>query len=521
MKNIEKTLGIVIKNPKFHLRLILEGIMVGLLAGIMVSFYRFLLMSSESILYSILNFINGNILLILLWFIVLAIFGLITGLLMKWEPLASGSGIPQVNGEIKGYLNPSWWKILIAKTIGGTLSTLGGLSLGREGPSIQLGAMVAKGFSKIFSNTRTDEHRLILSGSGAGLSATFNAPLAGVIFTLEETHHALSESIVFVGIIAAIVADIVSKFFFGQSTIFSFASPNVPLNYYWLFILLGIILGFAGLIYNIGMIKASDSWNKFGNIPIEIRIIIAFIITGIVSLFLPQVLAGGHSMMNILKISIPTLSVLVLLLIAKYLLSVISFSSGAPGGIFFPLLVIGAYIGAIFSSIMVPICGLDPLLTYKFIIVSMAGMFASTVRAPLTGIILISEMTGSTNSLVALIIVTIIAYTIPNLLGNKPIYESLLERILKNRGMEKVEDSDNILAHYIVPLDCKLIGKEFKDVPFPETCLIVSINRDGSDMIVNDYNMTLKFGDELSILIDSTTFVEDNKQLEAIFYNKS
>lgn len=518
MKMMEKTLRPIIKNPKYHLKLVFQGILIGIFAGLMVCLYRFLLTQSELFLYDILNAIKYNIWLILFWFVILAIIGLITGLLLKWEPMASGSGIPQVDGEVKGYLDPSWWKILISKTIGGTLSTLAGLSLGREGPSIQLGGMAAKGISKVFKESKTDEHRFIMSGAAAGLSATFNAPLAGVIFTLEEINHSFDKTIVFVGLIAAVVADFISKFFFGQSTIFSFPCPNIPLGSYWLLILLGLILGFLGYIYNVGMVSATDFWSITKRIPIEIRMVIVFLITGIVSLFIPQILAGGHSMIHILKIAMPPLSILVFLIIAKYLLSVLSFSSGAPGGIFFPLLVLGAYIGAAFGSVVIPAFNLPDLVVYKFIIISMAGFFAATVRAPVTGIVLISEMSGSTNSLVAMIIVCVIAYIVPTLLGNKPIYSSLLERILKKSNGRSIEDpSKHILSEYVVPLDCKYIGMKIKDIPFPENSIVVSITREGQYLIANE-EIKIKYADQIFVLMDSNTYSYENREIENLIY---
>ncbi len=91
------------------------------------------------------------------------------GKLLKWEPLISGSGIPQLEGEMTGKLNQVWWRVLIAKFTGGFLSLLGGLSLGREGPSIQLGAMVGKGVSKILDRGRTEEKFLLTCGASAGL----------------------------------------------------------------------------------------------------------------------------------------------------------------------------------------------------------------------------------------------------------------------------------------------------------------------------------------------------------------
>lgn len=273
MKMIKRTLGLNVENSKYILILSIEAILIGLFSGLVVSLYRLSLNTSENILFSTIEYVKGDLFLTMAWFCILAIMGFITALLVKWDPDISGSGIPHVMGEVKGYFDVNWWKATIAKFIGGTLTALGGLSLGREGPSVQLGAMVAKGVSKRLPNTKTDEKRLLVCGSGAGLAATFSAPLAGFLFILEEINKGFDRSIVLVGLISAIVADLVSKAFFGQSPIFPFTSLNLPLNHYWLFIVLGIAIGFLGFIYNKGMIKASDLWNKLSFIPIEIRFV--------------------------------------------------------------------------------------------------------------------------------------------------------------------------------------------------------------------------------------------------------
>ena len=514
MKNLSRVYNVLTKNSKYHFNLLIEGLLIGIVSGIIVSFYRFSLMKAENLLYYIISIVKGNIYYIILWFIALIIMGLIVAYLMKFEPDSKGSGIPQVTAEIKGYMNQSWWKVLITKTIGGTISTLGGLSLGREGPSIQLGAMASKGLSKLLHSSPTDENRYLLAGSGAGLAATFNAPLAGLIFTLEEIDHSFNSKIIIVGLIAAFVSDFISKLIFGQSTIFSFASPDIPLNYYWLLIILGIIIGFAGYIYNKGMTGSSALWEKY-NIPIEIRVVSAFIIAGICGFYIPQVLAGGHSMINILEIAIPSFSFLIILLIAKWLISVLSFSSSAPGGIFFPLLVLGAYIGAIFSSIVIPIFHLNPIFAYKIIIVSMAAMFTATVRSPITGVVLIAEMTGSAHSLVALIIVSIFAYMIPTILNNEPIYDSLMKNLIKDNKCKYRKGVRPILNEYSIPFDCKFNGKKLNEIPFPETVLVISLVRDNSYMIPND-DTYLKYNDELFILIESERYHKDNKKIEEI-----
>ena len=191
MKMIKQTLGLNVEDSKYYIKLIIEAVLIGLFSGFVVSLYRFGLDNSENILFSTLKYIQGDLLLTIAWFCILALMGLITALLMKWDPDSLGSGIPIVMGEVKGYFDVCWWKTLIAKFIGGTLTALGGLSLGREGPSVQLGAMAAKGVSKYLPNSKTDEKRLLVCGSGAGLAATFSAPLAGFIFTLEEINKGL------------------------------------------------------------------------------------------------------------------------------------------------------------------------------------------------------------------------------------------------------------------------------------------------------------------------------------------
>ena len=518
MKMIKQTLGLNVGDSKYYIKLIIEAVLIGLFSGFVVSLYRWGLDNSENILFSTLKHIQGDLTLTIAWFCILALMGLITARLMKWDPDSLGSGIPQVMGEVKGYFDVCWWKTLIAKFIGGTLTALGALSLGREGPSVQLGAMAAKGVSKYLPNSKTDEKRLLVCGSGAGLAATFSAPLAGFIFTLEEINKGFDRSIVLVGLVSAVVAVLVSNLFFGQSPIFPFTSLNLPLKYFWLLIVLGISIGILGYIYNVGMIKASEAWDRLSFLPLEVRYIIVFLVTGLVGLVLPEVLGGGYSMMHLIELSLPPLSILIILLIGKYLLLIFCFGSSAPGGIFYPVLVIGAYIGAIFSAIVIPIFGLDPLIAYKFIMISMAAMFASSVRTPITAVVLIAEMTGVTNSIVAMIVVVILAYIIPTILGNDPIYETLLMRLLKkNKGID-FDKTKSVLEEYVVPMDCALIGTKIWELPIPKSAMVVSVVRSGNTLIP-DEDLELKYADELFIIMNQNTYSDDNQKIESLIYN--
>ena len=516
MKSLEKTLKSVSENPRYIFRLTVQGIMVGIFAGLMVCLYRYLLYGSENILRDYLSVINGNLIYTILFFIALVIMGLLVDFLTKWEADSSGSGIPQVYAEVKGHMEANWAKVLVSKIAAGVLTALGGLSLGPEGPSVQIGGMAGKGIAKLFKGSKTDELRLILVGSAVGITAAFNAPLAGVIFVFEEINHGFDKTLVFIALVSAIVSDFISKVIFGQSTALTFPIHNIPLESYWILVVLGVMIGILGYVYNVGMIKSSDFVANL-KIPSWLKFVLVFLVSGVVALTIPEISDGGHFMMDMLDIAMPSLGVLLFLLVLKYLFSMFSFSSGAPGGIFLPILVLGAYIGAVFGSAVVPIFGFEHDLIYKFVVISMAGFFAATVRSPITGVVLIAEMCGSTESLVAMIIVSLIAYVVPTLLGNEPIYESLYDRLLLNKNREFVKKpSKHVLSEYLVPLDCNYINFKIKDIPFPKNAIVVSVIRNGKYVIPTE-DFHIKYSDQVQVLTDVNDYPYVREEIEELF----
>ena len=516
MKSLEKTLKSVVENPRYIFRLTVQGVMVGIFAGLMVCLYRYLLNGSEHILRDYLGMIHGNVLYIILFFIALAVMGLLIDRLTKWEVDSAGSGIPQIYAEVKGHMEANWAKVLFSKITAGVLTALGGLSLGPEGPSVQIGGMAGKGIARLFKGSKTDELRLILVGSAVGITAAFNAPLAGVIFVFEEINHGFDKTLVFIALVSAIVSDFISKMIFGQSTVLSFPIYNIPLESYWILVILGILIGLLGYVYNVGMIKSSEFVSNL-KIPSWLKFVLVFMVSGVVALTVPEISDGGHFMMDMLDLAMPSLGVLVLLLVLKYLFSMFSFSSGAPGGIFLPILVLGAYIGAVFGTIVVPAFGLEHDLIYKFIVISMAGFFAATVRSPITGVVLLAEMSGSTESLVAMIIVSLIAYVIPTLLGNEPIYESLYDRLLLTKNREFVKKpSKHVLSEYVVPLDCNYINFKIKDIPFPKNAIVVSVIRNGKYVIPTE-DFRIMYSDQVNILSDVNDYPYVRQEIEEMF----
>ena len=412
--------------------LITEGLCVGLIGGFIVLLYRVALTFAGNWLIKILSYIKGNPFRCAVWFLILMALAWIVGRLEKWEPMISGSGIPQVEGEVSGRLSQNWKRVLPAKFAGGFLCMLGGLSLGREGPSIQLGAMAGQGISRALGRGKREEKFLMTCGASAGLSAAFHAPLAGMMFAVEEIHKTFSIPILLPVMTASVTADYIASHILGLDPVFHFQiTEYLPQNYYWLLILLGILVGVSGVFYNWGMLKAQELYRKIPFLKETGRLLIAFLTAGVLGLVMPSVLGSGSGLIVSLTKGEMVLGMVVLTLVVKFLFSAVSFGSGAPGGIFFPLLILGALLGAVFAMTGAEFFGLDPVYINNFVLLGMTGFFTAIVRAPLTGIILLFEMSGSISQMLSLSIVSVTAYIVATLMRSEPIYDSLLKRILK------------------------------------------------------------------------------------------
>lgn len=412
--------------------LITEGLCVGLIGGFIVLLYRVALTFAGNWLIKILSYIKGNPFCCVVWFLILMALAWIVGRLVKWEPMISGSGIPQVEGEVSGRLSQNWKRVLPAKFAGGFLCMLGGLSLGREGPSIQLGAMAGQGISRALGRGKREEKFLMTCGASAGLSAAFHAPLAGMMFAVEEIHKTFSIPILLPVMTASVTADYIASHILGLDPVFHFQiTEYLPQNYYWLLILLGILVGVSGVFYNWGMLKAQELYRKIPFLKETGRLLIAFLTAGVLGLVMPSVLGSGSGLIVSLTKGEMVLGMVVLTLVVKFLFSAVSFGSGAPGGIFFPLLILGALLGAVFAMTGAEFFGLDPVYINNFVLLGMTGFFTAIVRAPLTGIILLFEMSGSISQMLSLSIVSVTAYIVATLMRSEPIYDSLLKRILK------------------------------------------------------------------------------------------
>lgn len=438
-KKTDKLLNLLVDKRRFSLRLLLEGLAVGVGAGVSISLFRYLLAGSERlrpIVYrDLLEAVHqGQYQWLVLYIASFLVIAFLLKLIVAREPMCTGSGIPQIKGILQGDMSMRWFSVLWSKIIGGVLAIGAGMSLGREGPSVQIGACVGQGVSQSSRRTRFETRILMTAGAGAGLAAAFNAPLAGVIFGLEEMQKTISPALLLTGITASVTAATVTEVVFGMSPVFSmgYLLP-LPLNLFDVLILAGIVIGLLGRLFNIALSYSLDTYSRLGLSGIR-KPLLPLAVAAVLGFWLPEILGGGNLLVDSLVVTDYTIGFLCILFVGKFLFTMLCFGSSVPGGIFLPMLVLGAAGGAVLAKLLV-LAGWLPAMYYADIIVfGMAAYFASVVKSPVTGSILILEMTGSFQHMLALLVVSLTAYIVSDLTGGRPVYDELLDRALgKNK----------------------------------------------------------------------------------------
>lgn len=387
-----------------------------------------------------------------LWLIAIPVSSIMAGLAFyithRFAPEAGGSGIPEIEGAMEGMRPVRWKRVIPVKFFGGLLALGSGMALGREGPSVQLGANIGRMISDIFKVDKVDGQALLASGAAAGLAAAFNAPLAGIMFVIEEMRSQFNYSLkstksVF---LAAVMATIVMRWLGDeQGAILHVTQYDYPaLSSLFLFLLLGFCFGVLGVLFNKMTLLTQDMFLKIHkNQRWRFVLIGAFLGAGFgaLSVIEPDLAFSGLHIIPGVEGGSYLASGLLFLFLFRVLTTLLSFGSGAPGGVFAPTLALGTLFGMLFGLAMqwlFPDIVTDPGV---FAIAGMGGLFAATVRAPITGILLVIEMTSNYEMILPLIVTCLGATMVAQSLGGHPIYTQLLERTLKLSMRQKREEA--------------------------------------------------------------------------------
>ena len=532
-----------LKSRRNNVILIFLCFLVGIFSGIIVGTYT-LILKKMSIFREFFT-TNLEFYKIAIGIAIFIIMGLAIQFMLTKYPLISGSGIPQVSGLLTKKVKFRWFGELITKFVGGILAIGAGMSMGREGPSVHLGSLVGSGVKELTKRSEVEEKYLVTCGASAGISSTFNAPLAGVIFSLEELHKFFSPLLLICTLVASGTSNYVSRMILGSQTSFqyNFVLPeSIP---YYIFAIITVV--FCAIITVTG--KAFSYFllltqKHYRNLKLNkyIKISIFMIMAYIVAAFFRDITGGGHELIEEMFGKNVMLKTIIIILLLKFFYTMFCYATGAPGGIFLPMLVVGALIGKVYGEILNNYFSVPNEIIVHFMLLGMAAYFTAVVRAPITGITLILEMTGNFSYLYMLIIVCTITYIFTELLKMEPIYERLyfnmfhkeileedkekrriqkrakrleiLEKWWKNKKIEIgiKPDGKNVkdkIVTLLIPVgsNSEFDNKMVKELKLPENLLIVSVRKAGKDSIARGDTL-IQSGNQLVIITDYRTAQE-------------
>lgn len=347
---------------------------------------------------------------------------------------AGGSGVQEIEGTLL-HVRPIFWRRLLpVKFIGGVLAISAKMVVGREGPTIQIGGNLGAMLGEWFEISRKRRDTLIAAGAAAGLATAFNAPLAGVLFVIEEMRNAFNFSFTNFKMVAicCATATIVLHLIMGSNPAIPMDVFDLPsLRSLWLFFIFGIVIGFVGLFFNTVLMKALYFNDKLNERQRDLYVLVVGLLVGYLFYLHPDMVGGGYEIIEKSLTLNPSVIILALLIVIRFMMTILCYSTGIPGGIFAPMMALGTLLGLaashLFQWLMVDV-SVHPGM---FAVAGMGALFSAAIRAPLTGIVLVVEMTQNYSLILPLMVTCLTSTTIVQLAKNPPIYTQLLHRTLK------------------------------------------------------------------------------------------
>lgn len=498
------------------LKLYLLSILVGFVTGAVGVPYRYLLIRSVDVRDTIFATPSP---LIFHFTIIAGMWGigLFIQRLVEKFPMISGSGIPQTVGAIIGRFDFTHsFKSMVAKFSGGILGIGMGLSLGREGPLVQIGAFIAKLVSKWTRASIAHQKYLITSGTSAGLSSAYIAPLASSMFIIENVEKFDSSKIAISSLLGAITAGFIVRGFIDDDgfTLINTTSPEgiTAFKYFLIYSFFGFILALVGKVFNILLVSFQKGYKEM-QLPVELKILVVIIMTYTLGVNFSGLVAGGDILLlqetSTTGSSLLFLSVVIIL---KLIFTPICYATGFPGGIFLPLLVIGGLTGKWFAVVLSSFGVIGPGYFGFFMVIGMSALFAAVVRSPLTGLVLILEMTGKFSIFFPMMVVVSITFFISEIMGVRPVYDSLYNLLLPSN----IRTSKKL---YVIPFEVGarsyMEGKRIDSIRLPEHTRIVKVYRDRQ--LLPERDEVLRTGDRVEIELYS----RDLEKLYSVFRSMS
>ncbi len=501
---------------KYFLETLVPGLLLssaaGVFTGAIVFFYKYAAQQLLEHTHRIYDFVAANPIHMLWFFAALAALALLTALSIKVFPDAGGGGMAKAAGILRGLITFKWLRMLIGSIVASLLGFFAGLPLGTEGPSLQIGAAAGAGAHRLTAKKKPAWKRYIMTAStAAGFGVATAAPLAGAVFALEEIHKRFSPMLIIVAfsgtLAASATAQLLSSVFNVPYRMFDFgAFPPLVISQIWIPIIIGIGAGIATCAFNsVILITGRFFDGKLARIPTTIKFIAVFLLVGTAGLLYSDVIGGGHMLIGKIASAGIVWQSLLALFFLKLILIAISSCSGASGGLFIPMLAIGAIVGGLLAEGLVA-AGMAAEYYKSVVIMSMCAFLGCSLRAPVTALVFIIEATGNFNGFLFSALAVIAAYIILEFFNISPLNDVTLDRM-----MQKL-DSRRRYTMIDIAMQVKdgsfADGKSVRDILWPPNCIVRHLVRserpETEKKMVKSGDKKLFSGD--SLLIQAYTF---------------
>ncbi|HBL10675.1 MAG TPA: chloride channel protein [Cyanobacteria bacterium UBA11162] len=357
------------------------------------------------------------------------VFGLLSGYLVeRLAPEASGSGIPQIKAALALFPIPLDLRVALVKLISTILSLAGGLTLGRQGPTVHIGAALAAQFSRWLPTSPSHRRQMIAAGAAAGLAAGFNAPIAGILFVVEELLQDFSGLTLGTAILASFIGAVISRILGGRSLDLNlelghlnstFSAPEIPF-----YLMLGLLAGLFGALFNRGILLSLTLQRRL-NLPLPLKVGLAGFICGCFVSLLPPAFRNNSGLRELLITGDASWEFTGLAFVIYFFLTLFSYGSGAPGGLFQPSLVLGSALGYLVGVSEFNILHLASPKTYA--LAGMGAFFSAVSKVPVTAIVIVFEITADFNLVLPLMITCVVSYMVADRFAKGSLYQRLLE----------------------------------------------------------------------------------------------
>lgn len=505
------------------------SVLTGLFAGVTIMFYNILMSLGEHTAEEYYALLLQNPAFIPLLFVGLAAGAIVIGTLVRFVPMIRGSGIPQIEGAARGVVKFKWYVTLCSMFAASLACVFMGYPAGAEGPSLEMGGCCGSAVGVICKRNQMVRRMQIASGSSAGLAVAFNAPITGIVFAMEEAFRSFSPQVFIcasISVVTALVTRNALRPAMGYGAGFAFNGfvfpevtfdANFGLSCLWIALGAAIVsaagAGFYYCVFAFKKVFAKITFLKrAGKYIIPFTIAGAFGLISLYSIgggheFIEAVATGGTGALKINEVFGAGLVVsLVIIVLMRFITAAMTMGCGVPCGVFIPMLAIGAGLGAVLSALF-QMGGMDPAYGDYFVIICMAAFFTCIVKAPVTGIVMVFELTGQFVNFLPALIGVVIGEVVGFLFKTEAIYEKNLDGYIKD---EKIyEKYKKVRLSLVVGEHAKAVGTAIRRIVWPSNGLVVSVVSPDGTVTVPDGETVLFAGDEITFECET----DDEKEI--------